>query len=310
MFSCVFKDVGQINKIYINSKGNFSNDPKKSVSYVLIEKLGDSAYMVRQFNMHDTILNKGTYKDASMTIPNGRFYYYAKEHVDDRIKDDLHIDTNTYLKSTGFFVNGIKTGTWIEYDKRNIKSCMYTYQNGKINGLFKFYHRKFNNYVTEEGYYVNDKREGEWRTYGYDTINTPVVTTIYKNDKVIKTFQHIYLADFSESLENYLTRRLHSQINIFKDHEIDAEITIDVNGRVKEPRITKPISPEIDDEVLNALLKAPKFTPEKHDGIPLEKKYFLRLTYANFPDGDFVITLYREVGNGMEMEKGFIPVKI
>ncbi|MDP9048534.1 MAG: hypothetical protein M3N14_10380, partial [Bacteroidota bacterium] len=239
---CSSLGFSQVSKVYITSKGNFSDNPKKSVSYVLIEKIADSAYMVREFDMHDTILNKGTYKDAAMTIPNGRFSYYAKEHVDDRIKNDLHVDTNTYLKSTGFFVDGIKAGTWIEYARRNVKSCMYTYQGGKINGLFQLYHFKFNNYVTEDGYYINDKREGEWRTYGYDTLKTPVVTTIYKNDKVIKTIRHIYQADFSESLEYYLTEKLTRYIDILKDHEINAEIIIDINGRVKEPRITRPIS--------------------------------------------------------------------
>lgn len=84
LFTAIVKmSFGQAEKAYILKNGKFSDNPKNAISYVIIEKLaGDSAYSAVQYDMRDTILFSGFYKDELLSIPNGKFIYYQKNKVE------------------------------------------------------------------------------------------------------------------------------------------------------------------------------------------------------------------------------------
>ncbi|HEY4195784.1 MAG TPA: hypothetical protein VGM63_09635, partial [Mucilaginibacter sp.] len=156
------KGFSQVSKVYITSEGKFSDSPPKAVSYILVEKVSDTAYLVKNFDMHDTMLMQGYYKDAQLKIPHGRFYYYNKPKMNVKARGTLlYVDTNNYVKSTGFFVNGSKTGKWLEYVRRGLKDCEYTYENDKLNGLFQEFNVSTGD-ISQEGDFFDDKQEGDW----------------------------------------------------------------------------------------------------------------------------------------------------
>jgi hypothetical protein len=127
---------GQVSRAFITKVGKYSNDPKNAVSYILIRKLdGDSAYAVTQYDMHDTIMSSGLYKDELLTIPNGKFVYYHKERLSKDFKKSsptLAIDTNNYVANAGYYLNGKREGVWHVYDKDGKVIVTDTYLAGKV----------------------------------------------------------------------------------------------------------------------------------------------------------------------------------
>jgi len=151
----------QTKKAFIDAKGVFGADKKKAVNYILITKLSDSAYQMKKFDMRDTIVMQGVFSDSLLKVPNGKFTYYKKDKLDDRLRDVVHIDENNYIKQVGFYSNGQKTGTWVEFEKRNWKSYSYTYENDKLNGTYLIYNQHDNKLIDNEGNYINDKKNGD-----------------------------------------------------------------------------------------------------------------------------------------------------
>jgi antitoxin component YwqK of YwqJK toxin-antitoxin module len=291
----------QVSKIYVTSEGKYSVDPKNAVSYNLIEKIDDSAYRVRNYNMKDTIIYQGIYKDELLTIPNGRFIYYTKKTIPSNLEGVLHTDTNNFISEVGYFSNGIKTGMWTEFEKQGIKRCTYIYKGDKLNGLYQRY-ETHHNYVMEEGNYIDGLKDGEWNLYGYDTLKTPIKTRIYKDDKLLQEIIHLNSAHFQQNPGNYLMQKFKS-LDTVKIKLVKTEITIDVNGQVENPQILSPLpSLAIRDIIIDALAGMPKFIPQMRDGKPEKTKYFLEFSnqYSSKSVGHrLFLTLKKDLGNGM-----------
>ncbi|MCR8560500.1 hypothetical protein KXD93_22795 [Mucilaginibacter sp. BJC16-A38] len=295
----------QAGKVYVTSGGKLTADPKHAVAYNLIEKIDDSTYRVRKYNMRDTIIYQGIYKDELMTIPNGRFVYYTKNSIPFNLSGIVRADTSNYISEVGYFSNGNKTGMWVEFEKRNTKRCSYIYKNNKLNGIYTRYHKYFNDYVLEEGNYADDKKEGEWNFYGYDTLKTPLVTRFYKDDKLLKETIHIKLAYFPGDLSKYIRQKFHIPDTI-KNWSVETEITVTDKGEIKNPKLIKSsLSSNINSILLTKLVSMPRFIPEIHDGNPKEMRYkfiFSKSENKYSLDDGFGFMLAKEVGNGMSME--------
>ncbi|MDB4918950.1 hypothetical protein [Mucilaginibacter sp.] len=295
----------QIHKVYVDSKGNFDVEWHKAVSYMLIRKNADSDYSAQKYSMRDTILMRGNYKDSLLTIPNGKFVFYKKETIPDNLKGAVRADTNNYVSEVSYFLNGNKTGMWVEFNKKNVKRCSYIYKNNKLNGNYRRYHKYISDYVLEEGEYIDDKKDGEWNFYGYDTIKTPLVTQLYKNGKLLKQIAHIKLACFQGDLNKYLRKSLKIP-DTLRAWSVETEIIIAQNGEVKDPKLIRSSLPDrINNILLPALATIPRFIPEFHDGNPQEVKY--KLLFSREENKYSLAILYRislakEVGNGMSIE--------
>ncbi|SHM11292.1 hypothetical protein [Mucilaginibacter sp. OK098] len=311
-FLSVLNSYSQTGKIYIDSKGVYSDNPKKAVAYTLVTKISDTIYRASTYSMNDTIISKGYYKDSLLTTRNGVFVYYSKITIPERLKRALQVDPNNFIGVVCYFTNGVKTGTWTEYIQRDVKKCTYVYQNNKLNGLFQFYDFKVNNYIKEEGYYVDDKKEGEWNTYGYDTIKTPVLTNFFKDGHIFKTISHIRIAAFSPKLQEYLSYKLFSKFDSLLMRLVSVEITVDLDGSIKDPIIKTPVSPKIDALIIKTLNNAPKFIPELHDDKPVKMKYefdFLIGKNGTYVPGynHVLLRLYRDIGNGLMFSATKLP---
>ncbi|MDB5090069.1 MAG: Gram-negative bacterial tonB protein [Mucilaginibacter sp.] len=267
---------------------------------MLIEKLADSAYSVREYNLRDTVIFKGTYKDSLMNVPNGRFTYYTKKILPEVLNGVAKgFDTNNYISKVGYFLNGEKTGLWIELGKRNFKRCSYFYKNNMLNGTYTRYDNYHKDYIIEEGTYIDDKREGDWNFYGYDTLKTPVATQIYKNNKIVKEITHYKPVEFPNGIPFYLKKRLKT-LDTVMQNGFEAEITIAESGEIKEPKIITLFSAEVTNTLVDVLRNMPKFIPEFYDGKPKAKRYkFMFARKVNVLDNGVDVILGTDVGNGM-----------
>lgn len=268
----------QVSKIYINSKGKFITEPKGAVSYALIDKLSDTAYQVRTYDMKDTILTEGTYKDELLNIPNGKFSYYLDKKLDPALEGVSTAETGNFVWRVGYFANGVKTGMWVDFWKRGLKKYSFVYKVDKLNGRYRRYDYKNNNYITEEGNYVDNDKEGEWNTFGFDTLGVPVNTKIYTKKKLVKNIDHFQQLRLPKHFESTLLEKLANSWQP-ENSPLSVEIAIGADGRIINPVLNGNYSPQIERDILD-VLKMAGFTPQMYDGKVLTRKYIMEIRLA------------------------------
>ncbi len=296
---------GQVNKVYIDKDGKFLDGPKKAAAYLLVRKLSDSDYSVQKYDLRDTILLKGEFKDMALTIPNGKFLYYEKKKIDRQFIGILHTDTNTFVAKVGFFRNGLKTGVWTEFRKRGIKSCNYTFRDDKLNGRYQKFSKIQNDYVIEDGNYVDGLRDGVWNHYGYDTLQTRIVIRTFSKDKQIDEVIHLEAAHGDEQVRKYFLTKMKKLDTLPK--EVKVRAIIGVNGEVKSPVLISTFAPQVRDVIMDALNNMPRVTPQKRDGKPEEMTYTLTFRIErpyHLPNQTCSLILSKDVGNGMFFDTG------
>lgn len=268
----------QIQKTYVAKDGSYMNDPKKAVAYLLVQKLGDSAFMAKKYDMRDTILFVGTYKDNMLTIPNGRFTIYNKKRlakdknaakVDSTVSDELNIkfDTNNYVKMAGYYLNGKRTGEWVEYMAKGKKTAEYTYENDKLNGLCRTYNLFTGTWNEYE--MVNDLLQGKYRVYTADSLL--VSETEYDHNNIVIQTTHFREAKENDDFEKYLEKKLRKYFEALVKHPPTVKYTIDKTGKIINPQIVRGINPEVDAALIAAILSAPAYTPASYDDAPVER---------------------------------------
>ncbi|WP_295791472.1 hypothetical protein [Mucilaginibacter sp.] len=265
--------LGQISKIYVARDGKFTVYPKHAISYDLIQKISDTEFVARTYDMKDTILMEGTYKDESLSIPNGKFSYYLNKKVDTVLNGISHFETANFVFRVGYYLNGIKTGMWIENWKRGVKRYSFVFKGDKLNGRYRKYDYYYNNYVVEEGNYVDDKKDGEWNMFSFDTLNAPIKTQVFAKNKLIKTVNHMknlgLPKNFAEEFREVLMPNW-ERPGIFQ-----VQFVINNEGKIVNPEVLKSYSAEIDKVALAYMSGLEKVTPQIYDGIPLARVYMI-----------------------------------
>jgi antitoxin component YwqK of YwqJK toxin-antitoxin module len=261
----------QIERAFITKTGNYTNDPKAAISYLLIQKLNDTAYAVKQYDMRDTIICAGYYKDEQLSIPNGKFFYYAKVRPN---KYPTIIDTNNFVQTSGYFVNGKREGVWVEYDPPHIRSSEYTYENGKLNGAFKKYYNDYSGQWAE-GQMIDNKEEGEYKVYNADSLLIEEIN--YVHNKSVKTILHFHPAVASEDQFKFLENKLKKYRDVFNASKAVpfVKFIVTSDGHVRDPQIVKGIKPEIDSVLIAAMLQMPTYIPADYDGKLCEQKILM-----------------------------------
>lgn len=297
----------QIQKIYLTKNGVSSSDPKKSNSYITIQKLDDdSAYLVKQYDMNDTIIMRGTYKDKSLEIPNGKFTYYNKRSgamVEKMELINYYVtDTNNYIQTVGFFLNGKKVGTWVDYAAKGIKSAEYNYEDGKLEGTYKKY---YNNYAGNwsVGTMVNNSLEG--KVYMYNADGLLVSETDYLNNNSVKTTMHFEEAKTPDNYNEYLEEKLKKyQQQIHDAKPVFVKLKIDKAGEVSNPQIVRGVNPEIDSAFVNAFLTSKPYSPARYDQKPIEQVIFIPLLLFHEKENQRAVDAFsRKIQNGAKARK-------
>jgi len=264
---------GQVSRAFITKDGNYSSDPKSAVSYILIRKLdADSAYAVSQYDMHDTIMSSGFYKDELLTIPNGKFVYYHKERLSKDFKKNfpaLTIDTNNYVANTGYYLNGKREGIWLHFSSRGVIAQRSTYANDKMNGPFTTYSGGELGYRSE-GTMVDNVLEGKYYIYNADSLL--LAESDYVHNKEVNQTMHVVEATESEKFHSYMQKALDKFKPQLAANPPAVRYVVTKTGMLKDIQIIKGIAPDVDAAIIAALAKAPPFTPGTYDGAVFDEK--------------------------------------
>lgn len=282
-------------RAFISANDKFTKDPRKAVSYVIISKLeGDSAYYVEKYNMQDSIMMTGFFKDSNLVVANGRFHYYNI----DRFRYDVKLnpiknkyDTilrvpQIYLESSGVYLNNLKTGAWIEYKHfatdttRDLIITQYSYyHDNKLNGIYKSMYDSV--HVKETGQYIDDKKSGEWVQFNWagDTVKI----NYYKKDLLTKSI-YPRSKQFKGGVPNYnfgdyLAGQLANRIMEPKDYvkTVWYGFILDTLGKLTKPDIIYHSYFDLDNNLIKEITNAPEWQPLLRNNVPCKGSILVRL---------------------------------
>ena len=272
-FTLVFclKGFTQEHKLYLTTDGKFKNDSLNAMSYILFQKIDDTTYMVSQYSMKDVILTKGFYKDSTVKIPNGKFYYYKERYVNQVSSDLTDVKPDVYIQYMGYFRNGKKTGKWVGYGANGNKNNSYTYENDKLNGEYLKTDQSTGQLIVK-GNYINDKKEGNWDNY-INSIEKPEFTDCYLHDRLIKTIYHFNRGRLPENFSSYLKKSLAQYIDTIMNGNVMVSFLIMENGKINDIHVKNTLNGDISEAIVTAFLHAPPFKPATYDNIPMKYEY-------------------------------------
>src|ERR1700761_7831266 len=153
--------MAQQQKRFFDKNNKVIKDSAKAVSFIVCQKSEqDAIWTLIQYDMNHVPKLRGSFLDAELTIPHGKFVYYKQGTKQTKI-DEHHskIDTILYIVQTGVYLNGLKEGVWVLYNVNGNKASLKTYEAGKLNGLYEEY--SFNGATLSRSMYIDDVREGD-----------------------------------------------------------------------------------------------------------------------------------------------------
>lgn len=259
----------------INLKSQKEIDSIRNHSHFLIKRLSDSVWFANEYDLNDTLLTSGTYKDEKLQIPDGKFKIYnfnePVKHVTydyvNHKSDTVLIPGKNYLNTVGYFANAKRTGIWYIYNDSGKLIMDETFDNDKLNGVYRTYSAVGTVYI--QGNYINDVRQGDWNmlTPSGDVIRTDV----YKNGKIVKSISHISEKkaeqkftggkpkyDFVAYLNKHLAEQKFDNSGV---RRVLYSFIIDTLGKLTKPSVLNGSETAIDRAIIDVMLSAPNWEP-------------------------------------------------
>lgn len=283
IFSYLSAVAQQEGRVYFTSSGEKTNHPEIAVSYAIIVHLPeDSIWSVKEYDMNNVILSSGYYRDEQMTVPHGKFIYYEQKSASLQNDTSLFDKITSVVRLTGYYVEGVKTGIWLDYSN-GTKSGLATYQKNMLNGLYQ----TFNIYtgkVLTEGYYVNGIREGDWCLLDADS--TAIYTDVYAKGKVRKHFSYINEAVLLAREKEYEKNNKRAVPNFDFETLVDRTFqyysfpiatgkfmmscTITTEGKVANIKVVQAFETQFDDLAMQAISHT-RWKPATIKGVPVNQ---------------------------------------
>jgi antitoxin component YwqK of YwqJK toxin-antitoxin module len=275
----------QFQKRFINKWGEVTKDSSKAVGYFLYKKLQDSSWYAARFDMKDNLLFKGTYLDEDLATAHGKATFYEtsiiKVYVAGR---GNYMDTLLKPSSTGYYLNGKKEGTWVDFNLNGKTIYSKSYTADTLNGPYYGFYQ--DGRLGSSGNYLKGRKEGDW--YFYYPDSTIQTHELYKNGNRIrqKDFERadqIMNANPRYRYENYLFRSLRKsgfpQVKGF----VRIAFTVDTNGLLIDP-VIETEDPLLKKTLMDAIVNSPKWAPATKKNVPIQGKVNLILHYRYTDD--------------------------
>jgi antitoxin component YwqK of YwqJK toxin-antitoxin module len=273
-------------RVYLTGSGEITTNGQLASCYADITKLAqDSSWFVRQFDLKDTLISTGYYKDAELKIPNGKFIYYRKiaRGPGFTFMGKLHVDSINYIHYTGYYINGVKTGTWVEYFPGGLKEVLRTYKNNLLDGLFQLY--SSSGKVNTEGYYVKNKKEGDWHELNEDS--TVRFTTVFKHDKLVGHTDMVEYVKLNRDaapkfdFRKYISHTTKHYTYPISNGQLTISFTVTKDGVVINPKVEKSYEPQFDKLITSAISNSAKWEPALKKGQPIDELRYYTLNIEN-----------------------------
>lgn len=286
-------------------------DIRDSADYIRIVREPDSAstlYNVAEFYLNgkpkltgkSITINPPTYDGQCVVYyPNGNRSSVINYKKGLRAGTDFEFYPNgkPYLELT--FPDGNQTRDSEFMGAYLIKSNTDSLGNATVtngNGYYKGYDDKFN-YVIEEGSVKNGRRDGQWKG-NYKMMNTTFTET-YDNGKLITgsaITKDGTTSTYSGSREvrpefkggvaafsKYLSKNIQypdqaRQRNI--QGKVILAFVVEKNGEVTNIKVSKSVTPILDDEAVRVIKNSPLWVPGTQFGLPVRVQYAVPINFA------------------------------
>ena len=261
LFSPAF---AQSKKMYLKADNQFTMSKDSANIYLVIDKQDkDSLYSLKQYNMRDSLLVSGTFKDSLLTIQQGKFtFYYTSAEVWVWKKANVAgIDTNKYIKTIGYFTDGKKSGVWETFEVNGDLQNTITYQNDEETGTTRFIDNSPTGLSAHfyDGNYKDGKRDGEWKvTSLYGRLEE---TRYYHDDQLAKTIVNhdagkgIVQPAAPHNFKVYLTKGLATYAKSDPGKKIIVKITVGKDGTTKNISIANGYDDAVKNQAVIDLIK-------------------------------------------------------
>lgn len=231
---------------------------RDSFTYYRLAKLSlnpDTSYVVRDFYLNGKIQMLGQVKNLETDGRFGHFEYY---------------DKNGVKESEGEYILDKKHGQWKFYDSLKFLCKTEEYRNGELDGLLKMYYP--NGKLKRKEVY---KADGFLRGECYDSTG-----------QEIDFFPYEVMPEFpggDDALMTYLQKKIKYPKSALKK-EIEGNVivrfVITPNGEVTDAKVTKAVSPEVDEEALRVVRSMPKWKPGLQDNIPVSVFFDIPINFS------------------------------
>lgn len=152
----------QVKPIYFIGD-SITTDKTQATAYGVSGKLStDSLYVLKMYDMNDDLLQTGYYKDEALTMPHGKFLIYGEINTFNIENETDFSLKNTYrfLAEQGSYVNGKKTGRWVQFFPDGKILSITNYIQDVKHGEFKAFNKRGK--VITSGSYKVDLKDGDW----------------------------------------------------------------------------------------------------------------------------------------------------
>ncbi|MBK0378954.1 toxin-antitoxin system YwqK family antitoxin [Mucilaginibacter segetis] len=282
----------QTRTYFFKEDGSSTTQEFNAKSFILMTKQpDDTVWYIKQYDMDHNLMASGSYMDDKLITPHGYFKYYKtipEKHYEKFNFSQHKIDTGTVkakslLTKEGVFLNGKKSGKWMEYNENGNLKLENIYVNNLLNGTSRTYDNAGN--VIGIGDYADNQREGVWRLFRSDGEVFKIIT--YKNDKIINAKSNnvkpanIKNISVGYDLANYLNHKLDVyDYGNSDDYSVVYHFRITKEGKLTDPEIYKAHALRVDTAIVYALLAAPNFKSaiKNNEPVPQSCSIILEIT--------------------------------
>ena len=220
-----------------------------------------------------------------MKIPHGDFKYYS-----------IH-DTTYYLKRSGGFFNGAKSGEWIEYFPNGRKMTVENYRNNVLNGLYEGY-SPTDTVPVVRGLFMKGIRDGVWSMPGgvkYVFKDGALIEKLGEKDpEEIKRLEKKQL-DFKDAQQpggfgDYIQDKFKFYFSGLRPsnaiRSLVIEFTVDEQGKLTYESVDNNLNDNTINRIMRIIAQAPPWKPATSHGKPIAEKIHYTITELKSSVGD------------------------
>ena len=238
---------GQTDTLFYDGD-NLKSSRDSARYYSVISRGTDQYYSVQKYFIDDNkIKMTGHYSNVDSETKEGPFVYYYKSGFKD-VKGDFNGNKETG-KWESYFDSSEKPYSILNYKEgEQDGGQIYYYKNGKVKRVE--FHKIHDTTVTGRCY---DNKGNEIPYFKFEIMPKP---------------DYDYNAYLGDNIKYSKSARKHNVSG-----RVVVKFVVDSDGSIKDVKVIKHVSPELDEEAARVISQMPKWSPGLQDGIPV-KVYF------------------------------------
>ena len=236
------KKVGGDIIYYYDAQGNNISNINNAATYDVISKESDTAYVVRTYNPSGPMIRQEMFKDAQLSIANGRFAWYNK---------------TGNIDSTGFAIEGKKDGPW-EYHNST---------------TWKDKHGHYRDSIVEIRYYKKGERITQNSPY-----ERPDTTGSKKAEFPGKT--EAWKKYLEKNLKSELGQLIHLYPNLDRRAEEMVSFVIATDGSTRDIFLCHSSGYPFDSEIIRIIKESGKWVPAEQGGKKVIYRQMQSITFV------------------------------